>query len=278
MEPKPLQGKVALITGAARGQGRSHAVRLARDGADIVACDLCEDVASAPYGLGTEGGLGETVEAVEELDRQILARPADVRSLASMEGLVADGLARFGRIDIVLANAGITSFAPSWELTEAQWDDLIGINLTGAWKTTRAAIPAMIEAGEGGAIVLTGSTASFWGIGNCGHYVAAKHGVLGLARTMANELAPHFIRVNTVCPTTVDTEMIQHEEAYRLFNPELENPGREDMAEKCMAMQSMPIPWVEPGDVSAAIAWLVSDEARYVTGIALPVDGGALAK
>ena len=273
-----LDNQVAFITGAARGQGRSHALRLAAEGCDIIAADLCANIASAPYDLATEEGLAETVRLVEALDRRIIARRADVRSSADLNSLVSEGIAAFGGIDIVLANAGIWSFGSVSEMTEEQWDDLIAVNLSGVWRTVRAAVPSMIKRGRGGAIVLTGSTASFWGIANCGHYVAAKHGVWGLTKSLANELAVHNIRVNAVCPTSVDTDMVQNEAAYRLFSPELDSPGREDMAAKCMPLQSLQIPWVEPIDVSNAIAYLVSDQARYVTGIALPVDGGSLAR
>jgi (+)-trans-carveol dehydrogenase len=273
-----LEGKVAFITGAARGQGRSHAIRLAQEGADIIACDLCENVASAQYELGTELDLQETVRQVEALDRRIVARPADVRSLAQLEAVVASGLAELGHIDIVLANAGIGVMGSLAETTEAQWDDVIGIDLTGAWKTVKATAPSMIERGSGGAIVLTSSTLGLWGPANCSAYAAAKHGVVGLMRSLSNELAPHSIRVNTVNPTTVDTAVVQNEAMYRLFSPELEDPGRDDFAQKSMFMHALPIPWLDPVDVSNAIAWLVSDEARYVTGITLRVDAGTLSK
>jgi SDR family mycofactocin-dependent oxidoreductase len=272
-----VEGKVALITGAARGQGRAHALRLAQEGADIIAVDACESFETVPYGGATEADLAETVKEVEDLDRRVLTRKADVRDLAQLESAVADCLSEFGRLDIVCANAGIASFAPAWELTEQVWQEMIDVNLTGVWKTVKAAIPAMIEQGSGGSIVLTSSIAGLIAFPNLAHYTAAKHGVTGLMRTLAVELAPHRIRVNSVHPTTVDTDMINNEPVYSLFLGGVQGATRADAEVGMKALNAMPIPWVDPVDISNAVLWLASDEARYVTGTTQVIDAGAMA-
>ncbi len=273
-----LDGKVAFVTGAARGQGRSHALRLAEEGANIVALDLCEQIESVPYEMSNEEDLNETVRQVEDLDQRIVARKADVRDLAQVEAVVEEGISEFGRIDIVCANAGIFTLGSAHELSRSDWDDVIGTNLTGVWKTCRAVIPHMIERGEGGSIIITSSTAGIKGYANTAHYTASKHAVVGLARSMANELAPYMIRVNTVHPTSVDTPMIQNEMTYGLFRPDLEHPTRDDAREAFQALNALPIPWVEARDISNAVLWLASNEARYVTGIMVPVDAGMTQK
>lgn len=273
-----VQNKVAFITGAARGQGRSHALRLAEEGADIIACDLAEQVPTVPYHGATEEDLAETVRLVEQMDRRIVAKKVDVRDQSGLDALVAEGVAEFGRLDIVLANAGIMSLASTVDLTDDVWNETIDINLTGVWRTCKAAIPHMIQAGNGGSIVLTSSTAGFSGFGNLAHYVAAKHGVIGLMRTMANELAQHWIRVNSVLPTNVETDMIMNEPTYRLFAPDFEHPTQEDARPAFLNMNLLPVPWIEARDISNAILFLSSEEARYITGVALPVDAGQLAK
>jgi (+)-trans-carveol dehydrogenase len=206
-----VEGKVAFITGAARGQGRSHALRLAEEGADIIAVDICQDVATVPYGGATEADLAETVKQVEALDRRIVAQQADVRDLGALQRAVDEGLSQFGHIDVVCANAGIASFAPALELSEEVWQDVVDINLTGVWKTVKATAPSMVERGQGGSIILTSSIAGLIAFPNLAHYTAAKHGVTGLMRTLAVELAPQHIRVNSVHPTTVDTPMVSNE-------------------------------------------------------------------
>jgi SDR family mycofactocin-dependent oxidoreductase len=275
-----LEGKVAFITGAARGQGRSHAVRLAQEGADIIAVDLLGTVATVGYPLATQEDMDETVRQVEALDRRIVASKADVRDGAALKAAVDDGVAQLGRLDIVLANAGIASFAPVDEMTDEIWDDMIDINLTGVFKTVRAAVPHLKARGNGGAIVLTSSTAGIKGLANLAHYVAAKHGVVGLVKTLANELAPHMIRVNSVHPTSVDTTMIHNEQTYAAFRPDKapSEVTRDDVGEAFQSLNALPIQWVEPVDISNAILWLVSDDARYVTGVQLPIDAGSVIK
>ena len=273
-----VDGKVGFITGAARGQGRSHAIRLAQEGADIIAVDVCEDIATVPYGGATEADLAETVKEVEALDRRILATKADVRDYDSVKAALDDGVAELGRLDIVSANAGIFSTAPTVELTEDQWTQMIDINLSGVWRTCKAAIPHLIEGGRGGSIIITSSGAGLKGYPNFAHYVSAKHGLVGLMRTLALELAPHSIRVNSLHPTQVNTPMIQNEAMYELFVPGSEHPTREEFAAVSQSMQALPIPWVEPIDISNALLFLASDEARYITGVTFPVDAGITQK
>lgn len=271
-----VEGKAAFVTGVARGQGRSHAIRLAEEGADIIGVDLLEDVPGAPYGRATEDDLADTVAAVEALGRRIVASKADVRDVAALKRAVDDGVGELGRLDIVSANAGIfTQMAPSEDLDEDMWHNMIDTNLTGVWHTAKATIPHLKAGGNGGSMIVTGSQGSIVGFGNIAHYVSAKHGVIGLMRTLALELAPWSIRVNAVLPTQVDTDLIMNEATYRLFAPDVENPTREDFAPASQALHALPVPWVESRDVSAAVLFLASDEARYITGAMLPVDAGA---
>jgi SDR family mycofactocin-dependent oxidoreductase len=269
-----LDGKVAFITGAARGQGRSHAVRLAEEGADIIAVDLCDEVDSAPYEQATWEDLEETAAAVEGLDRRIHFQRADVRSSAELNDAVAKGVAALGRLDIVAANAGIWSHAPLSEMSDQMYNDMIDVNQHGVFHTCRAAVPQLVEQGEGGSIIITGSTAGRKGFNNHVHYSSAKHAVVGMMRAMANELAPHFIRVNTVHPTSVYTKMNQNPAMWELFAPGVENPTYDDFGQTFTDLNLLPVPWVDPVDISNAVLFLASDEARYITGIQLPVDAG----
>ena len=271
-----VEGKVAFITGAARGQGRSHAIRLAQEGADIIAVDHCGDIDTVDYPMATEADLAETVRQVEALDRRIVAGHADVRDGESLAAAVDAGVAELGRLDIVSANAGILSNGQSHELSEDTWGQMIDINLSGVWRTAKAAIPHLIAGGRGGSIVLTSSVAGLRSYNGVSHYVSAKHGVVGLMKTLAQELAQYSIRVNTVNPTQVDTAMIQNESMYKLFSPDIAEPTREDFGRASAATILLPIEWAESIDVSNAVLFLASDEARYITGVALPIDGGAL--
>jgi SDR family mycofactocin-dependent oxidoreductase len=270
-----VEGKVAFITGAARGQGRSHAVRLAEEGADIIAVDLCQDVPSVPYPGAGEDDLAETVKQVEALDRRIVARRADVRDLGALRDAVDAGLSEFGHIDVICANAGILSLGGVLELDEDVWQDVLDVNLTGVWKTVRAAAPSMVERGQGGSIILTSSVAGLVAYLGFAHYVSAKHGVTGLMRAMAMELAPHRIRVNSVHPTTVDTPMVQNPALYEVFG--VPGASRDEAAQAFRAVNALPVPWVEAVDVSNAVLYLASDESRYVTGLTMTVDAGATA-
>jgi (+)-trans-carveol dehydrogenase len=274
-----VEGKVAFITGAARGQGRSHALRLAQEGADIIAIDICEAVPENGYAPATEEDLAETVRQVEALDRRIVATKADVRDFAQLKGAMDDGVAQLGRLDIVCANAGIAGTPNRAEnIPDDEWTNMLDINLSGVWRTAKAAIPHLKEAGRGGSIILTSSDAGLFAYQNIAHYVSAKHGVVGLMRTLALELAPDMIRVNSIHPTTVDTPMVQNESTYKLFRPDLEHPTQDDFAAAAIAMNALPIPWVESVDISNAVLFFASDESRYVTGVPLPVDAGAAIK
>ena len=274
-----VAGKVAFITGAARGQGRSHAIRLAQEGADIIAVDLAGQIGSVPYAMATPDDLAETVKEVEALDRRIVATQADVRDYGALKAAVDEGVAQLGHLDIVSANAGIFSFGTMEELDETHWQDMIDVNLTGVWHAAKAAIPHL-RANGGGSMILTSSTAGLQALPNTGHYNAAKHGVVGLMRTLALELAPDMIRVNSVHPTAVNTDMIQNSATYELFAPDLPEAERtkDALAPRFGGLNLLPIPWVEPVDISNAVLWLASDEARYVTGVTLPIDAGLLIK
>jgi (+)-trans-carveol dehydrogenase len=269
-----LEGKVAFISGVARGQGRSHALRLAEEGADIIGFDLCGQIESAPYPMSTSQDLKETVRAVEALGRRIVVRQADVRDPDAVESVVAAGLAELGRIDIVVANAGIQSFGSAWDLPAREWHDVIDVNLSGAWRTVKAAVPSMIEAGRGGSVIMTSSFAGLHAIPNMVHYTAAKHGVTGLARAFAAELAPYSIRVNSIHPGAVRSPMTDNPDFSEYF---LGRPAQ-DPAEVDAAMSTLfalPTSWIEMSDVSAVVAFLASDDARLITAAALPVDAGA---
>lgn len=275
-----VEGKIAFITGAARGQGRSHAIRLAEEGADIIAVDISSPIDTVKYPHATAADLAETVRLVESLGRRIVATEADVRDYGALKSALDDGVARLGGLDIVSANAGIFGFAPVEEITEQAWQDIMDVNLTGVWHTAKAAIPHLKAGGKGGSIILTSSVAGLAGMFNFGHYVAAKHGVVGLMRTLALELAPAMIRVNTVNPTSVDTMMIQNDAIYELFAPDLPLEGRtrEVISPRFAELSAMPVDWVDPVDVSNALLFLASDEARYITGVTLPIDAGLLIK
>jgi SDR family mycofactocin-dependent oxidoreductase len=269
-----LDGKVAFITGAARGQGRSHAAALAREGADIIAIDTTAKVGSVPYPLATADDLAETVRLVETTGRRILARDADVRDSQALARAVEEGVNAFGRLDIVLANAGISTPAPTLEMSDDTWQDMIDINLTGVWKSLKASVPHIIAGGRGGAVVITSSLAAIYANENTAHYSAAKAGLVMLMKVMAKELAPHSIRVNTVHPTTVATDMILNDATYRLFRPDLENPTRADFEEAARTLNRLPVAALEPEDISNAVLHLVSDDAKYVTGTTHVIDAG----
>jgi SDR family mycofactocin-dependent oxidoreductase len=261
-----VEGKVAFITGAARGQGRSHAIRLAGEGADIIAVDICRDYPSVGYGMATEADLDQTVKAVEALDRRIVASQADVRDAAALKSAVDGGVAQLGRLDIVCANAGICTVQGWDEVTPQVWQDTLDTNLTGVWNTMVAAAPHLIAAG-GGSIICTSSTAGIKGLPFLAPYVAAKHGVVGIAKTMANELAVHKIRVNTVHPTGVSTPMA---EGLGGLEPLI---GRDPNLGPIF-MNTLPVETVQARDISNAVLFLASDEAQYVTGLEFTVDAG----
>jgi SDR family mycofactocin-dependent oxidoreductase len=257
---------VAFVTGAGRGQGRSHAIRLAEEGADIIAVDICRNYDTVGYGMSTEADLAQTAKDVEALDRRIVATRADVRDAAALKAAVDEGVAQLGRLDVVCANAGICTVQAWDEVTPAVWQDTLDTNLTGVWNTMVACTPHLIAAG-GGSIIATSSTAGIKGLPYFAPYVAAKHGVVGIARTMANELARHQIRVNTVHPTGVDTPMAT---GLGGLNPLIER----DPNLGPIYMNTLAVETVDVRDISNAVLFLASDEARYVTGLEFTVDAG----
>ena len=270
MERPRFTGKVALVTGAARGQGRSHAVRLAAEGADVILCDLGADIDTVPYALGTEDELRETAALVAEQGRRAVVCRCDVRSTSDLASAVERGLDELGRIDVVVANAGIAGVATLAEMSDDVWQNMIDVNLTGVFKTLRAVVPHMV-ARRYGRIVATSSIVGRQGSANIGHYVAAKWGVIGLVKSLAVEVAEFGVTVNAVLPTSVDSDMIQNEAFHRLFLPEAEEIRIEDVEAAYTALNPIPVPWLSPGDVSDAVLFLASDEARFITGDALPV-------
>jgi SDR family mycofactocin-dependent oxidoreductase len=272
-----VAGKVAFITGAARGQGRSHALRLAEEGADIIAVDIEDEIGSVDYGLSTEDDMAETVKLVQGLGRRIVASKADVRDYDRLKAAVDEGVQELGRLDIVCANAGIFP-VPASGITPQMWKDTIDVNLTGTWHTCQAAIPHLVEQGSGGSIIITSSTAGLEAYPGFSHYVSSKHALVGLMRTLALELAPSFIRVNTIHPTTANTQLVMNEITYRSIRPDLANPAQDDARDVFVAKNALPVPFIEPRDISNVVLFLASDESRYITGVALPVDAGCLIK
>jgi SDR family mycofactocin-dependent oxidoreductase len=275
-----VEGKVAFITGAARGQGRSHAVRLAQEGADIIAVDVCKPISrSSEIPPSTPDDLAETADLVKAQNRRIVTAEVDVRDFDALTAAVNSGVEQLGRLDIIVANAGIGNGGNTLDKTsEADWKDMIDVNLSGVWHTVKAGVPHLLSGGRGGSIVLTSSVGGLKAYPHTGHYIAAKHGVVGLMRTFAVELGQHSIRCNSVHPTNVNTPMFMNEGTMKLFRPDLENPGPEDMKVVAQLMHVLPVGWVEASDISNAVLFLASDEARYVTGLPLTVDAGSMLK
>ncbi len=270
-----FQDRTVFITGAAHGQGRSHALAFAREGARLVVCDACRQYNTIPYPLAQPEELASLAHEIEQMGRPIIAEQVDVTDLAAMQALVERARQEHGPIDIVVANAGAYSFAPSWELSEEQWDETVNVCLKGAWITCKVSIPQMLDR-RNGKIICISSTAGQKGMANLGHYVAAKHGVLGLVKTLAIELAQYNINVNAICPTSVDTAMVNNQALYDIFaggpGP---NATREHMLELTNQLNLFPDRnLLSPEAISAVVLWLSSDEARHITGCALPVDAG----
>jgi len=275
-----VEGKVAFITGAARGQGRSHAVRLAEEGADIIAVDICGPVsASSRIPPSTPEDLAETVDLVKNLGRRVYAAEVDVRDFDALKAAVDAGVEQLGRLDIIVANAGIGNGGATLDkTTETDWTEMIDVNLGGVWKTVKAGVPHLVSGGRGGSIILTSSVGGLKAYPHTGNYIAAKHGVVGLMRTFAVELGPHNIRVNSVHPTNVNTPMFMNEATKLLFRPDLADPTVDDLKAAAQFMHVLPVGWVDPVDISNAVLFLASDEARFVTGVTLPVDAGSMLK
>ncbi|KUH81067.1 MULTISPECIES: mycofactocin-coupled SDR family oxidoreductase [unclassified Mycobacterium] len=270
-----LADKVALITGAARGIGRAQAVRFSAEGADVIALDVCGPVDTVVVPSATPADLEETARLVRANGRNIVTGIVDVRDSEELQEATDRGVAELGGLDIVCATAGITSRGMAAELTEAAWQTMLDVNLSGVWRTCKVAVPHLIRRGSG-SVILVSSIAGLRGLVGVVHYTAAKHGVVGLMRSLANDLAPYGIRVNSVHPTNVDTPMIQNDAVATAFRPDLDRPPtREEFAQAARTMNMLDIPWVDPIDVANASLFLASDEARYVTAATLPVDAGA---
>ncbi len=274
-----FQDSTVFITGAARGMGRAHALAFAREGARLVLCDACRQYSSVPYPLAQPAELASLASEIEQLGRPVLAEQVDVTDLAAMQALSERALHELGSIDIVIANAGVYSFAPSWELTEEQWDETVNVDLKGVWITCKVCIPQMLSR-RSGKIICISSTAGLKGMANLAHYVAAKHGVLGLVKTLAIELAPFNINVNAICPTSVDTAMCRNQALYDVFaggsGPLATHEHMLDLMNQLNLFPDRNL--LPPEAISAVILWLASDEARHLTGCALPVDAGYLTR
>jgi len=270
-----LTNKVALISGVARGQGRAHAQRLSAEGVSIIGFDGLCTYDTVPYKQATQEDLDETVRLIEAAGGRIYAGRADVRDRGEIERIIRAGVAEVGPIDIVVANAGIgINSRPFWEVSQQEWDDVIGVCLTGVWHTVSAAVPAMIAAGRGGSVIMTSSAAAIKAAPQLSPYIAAKTGVIGMMRSMANDLAPYRIRINCIAPTAVPTDFVLNDRLYQIFSPDSPEPNLEDAKKVLRSMHPLGEPWIETRDISAAVAYLASDEARYISGIVLPVDLG----
>jgi SDR family mycofactocin-dependent oxidoreductase len=260
-------GQVVLVTGAARGQGRSHAVRFAAEGADVIAVDYCSEPESGlPYPAARPADLEETAALVTRAGGRIVTCATDIRDHDGLREAVVAATAQLGPVDVAVANAGILSFGLTWELSEREWRDVVDTNLTGGWNTAKAVIPEMIDQGNGGSIIFTSSVSGMRWTPFLGHYVASKHAVIGLMRNLANELAPHRIRVNVICPSAVDTVMANDAAIGDLLD------GHDDW--RPSFTNPMPMQRMTTDDVSNAVLWLSSEEARYITGVVLPIDAG----
>ena len=264
-----LDGKTVLITGAARGQGRAHARTMARAGADIAALDICRDLPYPRYPLARPEDLAETAGEVRALGRRALELQADVRSADEMDAAVARTIAAFGHIDVLVCNAGIADMALAWDITETWWDIMIDVNLKGCWLAAKYVVPQMLAAQRGGRIIMTSSVAGLRGEPGMAHYCAAKWGVVGLAQTLARELAAHAITVNTLHPTAVDTDLITGMAAAASMPPA-------ELVDGIAAGHALPVALIDAQDVAEAALWLASDAARYVTGQTFKIDAGRM--
>lgn len=274
-----MDNKVAFVTGVARGQGRSHCLTLAREGAKIIGIDLCHSLDKVAYPLGTEEDLAETDRLIKEIGGEAVLLQADTRNRSQLQAAVQAGLERFGQIDAVVASAGVWTWGEARDLPEDEWQFALDMNLTGAFNTAQAALPSMIDRGQGGSIMFTSSQLALRGCPQAVAYSAAKGGLVGMMRALASELAPHQIRVNTIHPSTVATDMVLNQPTYDLFAPHKNGEATvEDLHESMRAFHMLPIPLIESQDISNAVLYLASDESRALTSIVLPVDAGSTQK
>jgi SDR family mycofactocin-dependent oxidoreductase len=271
-----LDNKVALVTGGARGQGRSHALALAAEGASVVVCDIADQISSIPYPMATADDLKETVSLVEQAGGRCLGIVADIRSTEQVEDVVARTVAEFGGIDILVANAAVCGYYAFGEITDATWDDMIATNLSGTFKCLRAVLPHMIEK-QYGRIIVISSGAGRGGARNLAHYAATKWGVIGMAKSLALETAELGITVNVICPTTTRTAMVTNDQNYRLFCPDITNPTLDDALPRFGTLNPMNRPWLEPDEVSRAVLYLANDSGGYLSGTVLELSMGSSA-
>jgi SDR family mycofactocin-dependent oxidoreductase len=276
VEMGTVEGRVAMVTGAARGQGRAHAIALAREGADVVVTDICADIGTVPYPLGTRAELDETVELVKAEGRRCLPIVADIRETAAMEAAVAEAIGEFGHLDICVANAGVTGYGKFHELDDATWDDMIDVDLSGTFRTIRAVLPHMLER-RYGRIIATSSMAGRMGNANLAHYVAAKWGVIGMIKSLAMEVANKGITANAIAPAAVDTPMLHNPAMYELFCPDLDDPSRDDVAPRYRAMNRLGVAWMDPSEISRAVLFVAADDAGSMTGQVIEVSLGSSA-
>lgn len=268
-----LDGKVALITGGGRGQGRSHALTFAREGADIIVCDIAEQITTVPYAMSNQADLDDTVRLVEEQDQRCIGMQADVRDTEQVNAVVSRAISEFGRIDILIANAGIVAPVPFVDITDEAWNDMVDTDLGGVFKSIRAVAPHMIEQ-RSGRIIATSSMVGKTGVPGLAHYVAAKWGVIGLVKSAALEFGQYGITVNAICPTNVDTPMIQNPAMYALFAPDIQNPTKEDVVPGFTSLNALPIPWVQVEDISEGMLYLAAESGRYITGETISIAAG----
>jgi SDR family mycofactocin-dependent oxidoreductase len=272
-----VEGKIALVTGAARGQGRNHAWRFAEQGADVIVLDICSDLPTIPYGLGTQDALDETAAGIRARGQRVVSATVDIRDGERLTDVVSSAVSELGGLDIVSVNAGICGFGNVLDLTAEEWKETIDVNLTGSFNTAKATIPHILAQGRGGSVIFTASTCGLQAVPGIGHYNASKFGVVGLTKTLALELGEQRVRVNAVCPTNVNTPMFQNDGTWKLFFPDVTNPSQADAEAPGSAarqMHAIPIPWVDVDDITNAVMYLASDESRYVTGTTLTVDAG----